>query len=159
MVSCRGPARVQRPAASSVVESHSPFEITLHKARVVADADVVALVALFDVAAQGRGAAGLNGPHQFELMQRQRVSLAVRGAVLSKNVGQLQSGPGHARSGFRRSGLRFALRRGNRLTIQAVQRADGGGHHLRRYSRIAGRGVDLAVAEQNLNDADVGAVF
>jgi len=32
MVSCRGPARVQRPATSSVVESHSPFEITLHKA-------------------------------------------------------------------------------------------------------------------------------
>jgi Transposase zinc-binding domain len=33
MVSCRGPARVQRPATSSVVESHSPFEITLHNTR------------------------------------------------------------------------------------------------------------------------------
>ena len=43
--------------------------------------------------------------------------------------------------------------------IQFVQRADGGGDHLRGDGGIPGGGVDAAVSEQHLNDADVGAVF
>jgi hypothetical protein len=61
MVSCRGPARVPRPATSSVVESHSPFEITLHKTRVVGDGAQSAPRAFIHVAAQSLSAAALNG--------------------------------------------------------------------------------------------------
>ena len=40
-----------------------------------------------------------------------------------------------------------------------VQRADGGGDHLRRDGGVAGGGIDSGVAEQHLDDADIGAVL
>lgn len=43
--------------------------------------------------------------------------------------------------------------------VQLIQRADGGGDHLWRNRRVTGGGVDLAMAEQHLDDADVGTVF
>jgi len=43
--------------------------------------------------------------------------------------------------------------------IQLIQGADSSGNDLRRHSGIAGRGVDARVAEQHLDDAEVGAVF
>ena len=58
---------------------------------------ILAVVAPFDHTAQGRSPAGLDGLHQTMLMQGQRVSLPVGGAVLSKDVGQLQSRPRHQR--------------------------------------------------------------
>jgi hypothetical protein len=64
-------------------------------AGVIADAEMVALIALFNMAAACGSAAGLDGLHDFELMQGQRMPLAVSGAVLSKNVGQLECGPAH----------------------------------------------------------------
>ena len=59
----------------------------------VLDVRVLAVVAPFDDAAQRRRAAGFDGLHQAVLMRRQRVSLPVGGAVLSKDVGQLQGWP------------------------------------------------------------------
>src|SRR5947208_7611001 len=61
----------------------------------IADVRELAVVAPFDDAAQSRRAAGLDGLHQTMLMQGQRVSLPVGGAVLSKDVGQLGGWPGH----------------------------------------------------------------
>ena len=58
---------------------------------------VLAAVAPFDSTAHGRGAAGLDGLHQAMLMQGQRVGLPIGGAVLSKNVGQLQGWRSHQR--------------------------------------------------------------
>jgi hypothetical protein len=43
--------------------------------------------------------------------------------------------------------------------VQLVQRANGGGDHLRRHRGVTGGGVDSTVAEQHLNDADIGAVL
>ena len=43
--------------------------------------------------------------------------------------------------------------------VQFVQRTDCGGDHLWRDRGITGRGVDPAVSEQRLDDANVGAVF
>src|SRR5437870_5079817 len=82
---------------------------------------VVAEDAACDIAAQRRSAAGLDGLHQAMLMQRQRVRLSVGGAVLSKDVGQLQ--------GWLRQGLRpgFAFAGPWGVAIQVVERADGGG--------------------------------
>ena len=57
----------------------------------------VAVVALFDVAAEGSRAAGLDGAHHFELSERQRVGRTVGLAVLSKNVGHFESGAWHGR--------------------------------------------------------------
>ena len=58
---------------------------------------VLALVAPFDHTAQQRRAAGFDGLHDTVVMQGQRVGLPVSGAVLSKDVGQLQGWRGHQR--------------------------------------------------------------
>ena len=60
----------------------------------IAGVRVLAVVAPFDHTAQQRRAAGFDGLHQAVLMQGQRVGLPVGGAVLSKDVGQLQGWPG-----------------------------------------------------------------
>src|ERR1039457_3146195 len=56
----------------------------------IADVRVLAVVAPFDDAAHGRSTAGFDGLHQAMLIEGQAMSLPVREAVLSKNVGQLQ---------------------------------------------------------------------
>lgn len=55
---------------------------------------VLAVVAPFDHTTQGRSPAGFDGLHQAMLGQGQGVCLPVGRAVLSKDVGQLQSWPG-----------------------------------------------------------------
>ena len=59
------------------------------------DMRLLAAVAPFDRTAQRLGAASLDGLHQAMLIQGQGMCLAVGGAVLSKDAGQLQSWPGH----------------------------------------------------------------
>src|SRR3989442_7112558 len=83
-------------------------------------------------------------------MKRQSVGLPVSWAVLSKNVGQLQSWRGHA-------GLLFGfwLATG----AQCVQRTGSAGDDVCRYPDITGSGVSAAVAKQGLNGARVGAAF
>src|SRR5438552_8286179 len=119
----------------------------------IAGVRVVAVVAPFDNAAQRRSAAGLDGLHQAMLMQRQRVGLSVGGAVLSKDVGQLQ--------GWLSQGLRpgFAFAGPSSVATQVVERADGSGHHLWAHLGVTRRGLDAAVAEQDLNDTDIRSVF
>src|ERR1035441_10430944 len=73
-------------------------------------------------------------------MQGQGMSLPVRRAILSKDVGQLQS--------WLRQGLRpeFAFAA---VAIQVVERADGGGHGVRAHLGVTRGGLDAAVAEQD----------
>jgi hypothetical protein len=91
--------------------SNSPLGATLHKARVVGDAGIVAVVAFFDMAAEGRGTAGLDGAHDARLRQRQGMCRTVSFAMLvsglpvgvcsanmSKNVGHFESGWWHRRA-------------------------------------------------------------
>jgi hypothetical protein len=63
----------------------------------VTGVSVLTLVAPFDDTAQQRSAAGFDGPHGSVVMQGQRVGVPVGGAVLSKDVGQLQGWRGHQR--------------------------------------------------------------
>ena len=72
-------------------------------ARAVDSVRILTVVAPFDRPAQYRRAARLDGLHQAMLIQRQGMCLAVGGAVLSKDVGQLRSWPAHQR--FERLGL------------------------------------------------------
>ena len=64
-------------------------------AGVVADAEMRALAALLDMAAEGGGAADLDGAHDAQLLTRQPMRGAIGGAVLSKNVSQFENWPGH----------------------------------------------------------------
>src|ERR1039457_781616 len=144
--------------------ARAPQPLTLGTVSVAAgaidDAGVLAVVAPFDGAAHGCGAAVLDGPHQAPLMQGQGMRVPVGGAVLSKDVGQLQSWRGHAgplRCGG--LGLGSGLAAEALSGLQLIQRTLGLGDELRRDGGIAGGGVDAAVAEQYLNDPDVGAVL
>ena len=123
-------------------------------AGVVADARKIAVIALVDVAAQSRRPAGLDRLHQFEMMQRQPMGLAVGGSVAAKDVGQFEIRPEH-----RRLGLRFGLLLRCRSGIEPVEGTYSGGHQLRRDPCIARGGVDVAMTEQNLNHAHVRAVL
>src|SRR5271167_4720520 len=77
------------------------------------------------------------------------MGLPVRRAKLSKDVGQLQ--------GWLGQGLRPATGFAG-VGVHVVEWADGGGHHLRADASIPCGGVDAAVAEQDLDDTDIGTV-
>ena len=79
--------------------------------------------------------------------------LPVGGAVLSKDVGQLQGWRRHGRSAG------FGAWPGLWALPEPVERADGVGDGVGRDRGIARGGIDPAVAEQHLNDAEIGAVF
>src|SRR5215470_15159789 len=58
-------------------------------AGVVGDTFLLALIALFDVAAQRSRAAKFNGPQGTQMLQRQAVRLLIGWTVAANNVGQL----------------------------------------------------------------------
>jgi hypothetical protein len=141
----------------------APQTLTLGTVAVAAgaidDAGMFAVVAPFDSAAQGRGAAVLDGPHPAPRMQRTVMRLPVRGSVLSEDVGQLQGWLRHAGPLRRGPGFGFGFAAQALAGLQLIQRALGVANELRRDSGVAGGGVDAAVAQQHLDDADVGAVL
>lgn len=67
MVSCCGQPVFKRSATSSVGESHSPLEITPHKARVKLGVLVITVVALFEPRAERGGTTGADVPEYFAL--------------------------------------------------------------------------------------------
>jgi hypothetical protein len=108
------------------------------------------------VAAQYGRTADFDGAHHAQGLQGQGLLRAIRLTVLSKNVSQLQCWPGHA--GLPRCGL--AVRLGLDLAlIHLVQRAERSADPPWRHRGVARRGIDLAMAQQNLDDPHVGAVL
>jgi len=79
----------------ALLRPHSPLEKTPHKAGVVSDAGESALAAFFDMAAESGGAADFDGAHDAQLLKRQFMRRPEGFTVLSKNAGQLESGPAH----------------------------------------------------------------
>ena len=119
-------------------------------AGVISVAGSIAVIAFFEMATEGRGAADLDGAQDTLLFQWKLVSFPICVAVLSKNIGHFKSGPGHPEL-F--PGLRFLV------AHQSIERTGRTGNHMRRYLGIARRGFDTAMAEQSLNDAGIGSTF
>jgi hypothetical protein len=67
------------------------------------------VAALFDVAAQGGGAANLDRAQHAQLLVRERLRLAIRFAAVPDDVGQLERWPWH-RGYFPLRGLNKAAR-------------------------------------------------
>ena len=153
MVSCRPPNPFEKANPARMPRPNSPLENTPHNAGAIAGVRVLAVAAPFDNASQRRRPASLDGLHQAMLMQRQRVGLPVGGTVLSKDVGQLQS--------WLRQSLRpgFAFAGPPGIAAQVVEGATGSEHHLWAHLGVTRGGLDAAVAEQDLNDTDIGSVF
>jgi len=133
-------------------------------AGVVKDAGVVALAALFDVAAQLRRAAGLNGTQRAELFKRQAMSLAVSRPVAANDVGQFQCWPCHGlvvrnwRLGLRILPWPPSLSFG-KILRKLIEGRTCGGNLVHSDGGVASGGFDAAMAEQHLNDANVFSVF
>ena len=110
------------------------------------------LAAFLDMAAERCRAADLDGSQDAQLAPRQRVRAAISGAVLPEDTGQLESRPRHLF--FFRSAGRLVGRFSSRS-----ERSERGTDDLRSHRRVVGSGIDQAMAEQYLNDPNVGSVF
>jgi hypothetical protein len=128
-------------------------------AGVVGNALVLALIALFQVAAEGGGPTQFDGTHDAALGRGKRSCMlfTIGFAITTKHVSDFQPGTLH---GLALKGLRS--RRwgvdGNR-TREQIKRAGGGAHLGGGNAQIAGGGSQAAMAEQELNSTDVGTLF
>src|ERR1035438_921161 len=119
-------------------------------AGVVGVAFFSAVVALFEMATEGRSATNLDGSHDAQLLQRKPVGFPISSAVRSKNIGHFESGPRHPE-------LFPGLLSG--LDPERVERAGCGRDHVVRNHRVTCGSVDSGVAQQHLDDTCVGTIF
>ncbi len=87
----------ERSKHSDGMARQLPITNRAHKATVVGDRGVGAVLAARDVSAEGRRAAVLDGTHHLELEQAYvtAVGLTPRGPVVAEDVRDLQSWTGH----------------------------------------------------------------
>ena len=116
-------------------------------AGIIGDTDLATVFALLDVPAEHGGAARLDGGHDAALGLREAAALrsAERVAVAAENIRHLQNGA-HARRSLRR----------RHREAQAVEGARGRRDQVGGDLRIARRRRQIRVAEQDLDNADVG---
>ena len=105
-----GTTKPSKPAESDIDAYRLTITNFAHKATVVGDAAVAAVLAAFDVAAERGGAAGLDGRHRLELGETDMSGLrrAPGRPMSTEDVGNLQRRP-HRR----------LSRRGPRLPLAA----------------------------------------
>jgi hypothetical protein len=127
-----------------------PITGSAHKAGVVGAADQPAVGTVLDMPAQRRRPARFDRRHDtaFGAAEMGRVGLAERRAVVAEDVRHLQCGAHRAGSGGRCE-----------LQPQPVERALCATNGAGCDQGVARRGLQVAVAEQGLDDADVGAAL
>ena len=105
----------------------------------------------FNVTAQGSGATGLDRRHDLELVQAQVTGMgsAIGRTGSPEDIGDLNGGAHRSAVG------RLAFHQRHQSIKRAGDRVDRSGGHL---GVERGR-LELAVPEQDLDDADVGAIF
>lgn len=132
-------------------------------ARVVRVARKTARIALLDVAAQSGGAAGLNGPHHFKMRGRQTSIAAIRFTVEAKDIRHFPSWPSARRLADVGHGCRLRERIGRSVhwwrVAQKLQRTFGGHQFMAAQLQVARGGLDIFVAHQDLDGAQIFARF
>jgi hypothetical protein len=120
-----------------------PITGSAHKAGVVGDSEVAAVIAAIDVAAQRRRPAVLNRRHHLQLVEAETPDLSetVAGTHGPEDIGDLQRGGPHKASaaGRPRVGGKYP---------ELVERAGHGAHRPRRHLGVEGGGVQLGVSER-----------
>ena len=127
-------------------------------AGVVGDALGPAGVTGLAMAAEGGGAAGLDGAHGAALGAGQPMGLPIRRAMGAEDVGELHRGaaPGPAPRGGRAPGASGGYDAGR---LRQIQGRDGAEHAPLAEVEVAHRGGDVLVAEQELDGVQVAAGF
>jgi len=120
-------------------------------AGIVGDAERVTILALLDMPAEARCPAHLDGAHDptFDTPEMSVVYMTISFALAAKDVRHLQS----RHHGETSSAWRHHLQR------QAVERAGRAADQPVGYLRVAGRGGQIVVAEENLDDPNIGPAF
>jgi len=123
--------------------------------RVVRDPVVTAVFAPLDVTAEDGRAAVLDGRHHLELAEADMPGIGSPpgGAMAMEDVCDLQFLAAHGRRLFPGSRPSFGRLR------EPVERAGYGADRGVGDTSVTGRGVELGMAEQHLDDADVGVLF
>jgi hypothetical protein len=116
---------------------------------------MAAVLATLDMAAENGRAAVLDGRHHLELAEADMpgIGVAPGGTMAMEDVCDLQLLAAHGRRLCPRSRPPFGWRR------EPVERAGHGADRGVGDTGVTGRGVELGVAEQHLDDADVGILF
>ena len=124
-------------------------------AAVVGDARMCAVLAALDMAAEGRCAATLDRRHDLQLAKAHMagVGFAPRRSMLAEDVRDLQRWPQHGRRALSRRGA------GSCVLDETLQRADDVADGLGGDAGVKRRAVELGVAHQNLDHANIDAAF
>ena len=139
-------AAIHRKMSMSVRQL--PITGSAHKAAVIGDATMAAVLACLDVTAEGCGAAALDRRHDLQLVEAHMagVGLPPRRPMVAEDIRDLQGGTGHDRRGLCRRRGPLGDQRGE--TIERAQdRADRVGGDM----SVERRRVQLRVAKQNLD--------
>ena len=125
-----------------------PITKFAHKAAIVGNAPVPAVLAGIDVAAKGRRAAVLDRRHDLELGQAEMTGLdgTIAGAFSSEDIGDLDRG---AQVASAAGILAFHQQR------QTLERTGHRADRLGRNTRIECGGIELGMPQQHLDDTDV----
>ena len=126
-------------------------------ARVVGDGLITATRASIAMPAEGGSAAALNGTKGFELLIIKARSIPIQETIAlhAENVGHLEGGPSHSLS-FRLKRAADVLAAGQSERIQRV--GDRLQMPLRQVQVLSG-GLQIAMSQQDLDGAQVGACF
>src|SRR5262249_15402411 len=125
-------------------------------AAVVGDHCMGAVLAACHMPTEGRRTAALDGAHHLELVETDAttIGMAPRGPVAAEDVRDLESWPGHAGPLRRWSDYSFWYQR-----REPVQRAHDFANDVGGHLGVARRSVELGMAEQDLNHANVDVLL
>lgn len=118
-----------------------------HTATVIGDAPVAAVLAGLDMAAERRGPALLDRRHDLELLEAEVPGMGgpIGGTSAAENIGDLERGLHGS------AGRRLVRHEGG----QPLERAGDGMDRSRRYLGVKRGRLQLAVAKQDLDHADI----
>ena len=139
---------------SADASSQLPITNVTHKAGVVGDALVRAVLAALDMAAERGCATGLDRRHDLQLGEAHvpGVGLSPRRPVGAKDIGDLEARPRHAAVVRRAAFFR-------QLDVQPVQRTLDVADRVDGDAGVERGRLQLGVPEQDLDDANVDALF
>src|SRR3954451_22103755 len=123
--------------------------------RVISDPAMAAVLAALDMAAKGDGAALLDRRHHLDLAEAEMPGIGSPpiGSMAMEDVRDLQPRAAHGRRLNPGSRPPFGRR------CEPVERAGHGADGGVSDTGVTGRGVELGVTEQHLDDADFGVLF
>src|SRR5216684_3596383 len=142
-------------APSNAAGRQLPITEFAHKATVIGDLRVQAVLAAHDMAAESHRAAALDRRHYLQLAETDVtcIGLPPSRSMVAEDIRDLQGGTSHDRRGLCRRLLLRCQRR------EPIQRAHDRADHVGGYLRVERGGIEPGMSEQNLDQTHIGFLF